>query len=117
MHKKIDPNQKYINIELNLRGQQAGDELPTVALYRLDLSGRPVKKIAAVEDNVLNLPKDLAEKEELIALGPDVEQIEQLARIRSRFIGPRKSCPGGRKLAGSIYHVCAGFHGGCISFV
>ena len=45
----VSDNQTYINdtiglrvvrVKLNLHGQQAGDELPAVALYQLDMSGR-----------------------------------------------------------------------------
>jgi hypothetical protein len=49
-----------------------------VALYLLDASGRAVKKIAVADDGGLRFPEDLAEEVELIALGPDVEKLEQL---------------------------------------
>jgi len=78
MAKRSETERKLIRVKLNLQGQKAGDELPVVALYQLDLSGRAVKKIAVADDSGLRLPGDLAKEAELIALGPDVEDLTQL---------------------------------------
>lgn len=80
MAKENEPRQKVIRLQVNLRGVQPGDESPVVALYQLDLNGRPLKKIDAAEDGVLRLPDDLAKEVELIALGPNVEELGQLDR-------------------------------------
>ena len=44
-----------MNLKLKFSGQQAHEEVPTVALYLLDKSGRVHEKLAASKDGSLNL--------------------------------------------------------------
>ncbi len=78
---KKQPNEaKGIKLAVNFLGLEPESSAPPVALYLLDNSGRATKKLAKITKGQINIPAELQKLEANIALGPDVEQPQELER-------------------------------------
>lgn len=66
-------NSKPVNIAISFGSRKDGEETPSVALYEMDIRGKAVEKIAALDDGCLRIDPKLAETNKVLAVGPDVE--------------------------------------------
>lgn len=70
-------NQKPLNLPVTFVGIKEGEPAPHFAVYQIDTTGRPTKKVGGYDGKALSLGAGVAS---VVAFGPDVEEFSALPK-------------------------------------